>query len=87
MRIEVAVVPENCPGLEADDVEEDENAKVSFVYVEPGRKVKKGEELLELVGRKAAFEVISPADGVVEEVRVTEDDEVVKGQVVMVLEA
>ncbi len=86
MRIEVTLVPENCPGLEADDVEEGENARVSFVYVEPGRKVKKGEDLLELVGRKAAFDVVAPAEGTVAQVLVSEDQEVATGQVVVVLE-
>ena len=86
MRIEVALTPENCPELSPDDVEEGENAKVSFVYVEPGRKVRKGEELMELVGRKAAFNVVAPAEGVVEEILVSEDDEVEQGRVVVVLE-
>ncbi len=86
MRIKVAVTPENCPDLSPDDIEEDENAKVSFVFVEAGQKVKKGEELVELVGRKAAFSVVAPADGVVVGIPVSEDDEVATGQVVVVLE-
>ena len=86
MRIEVRVTPENCPELSPDDVEEDDSARVSFVYIEPGGKVKRKEDLIELVGRKAAFNVVAPAEGVVEEIRVSEGDEVETGQVVVVLE-
>jgi len=63
-----------------------EFAKVSFVYVAVGQKILEGEDLIEMVTDKAAFNVPSPRTGVVKSIFVEEDQKVNTGDRLVILE-
>jgi len=63
-----------------------EKAKISFWLVNEGDIVTEGDDLLEFTTDKAAFTVPSPKTGTVVERMVEEDDEVVEGDVLCILE-
>ena len=64
-----------------------DRAKLSFWYKEVGDRVAKEESLCEMFTDKATFDVPSPVDGKIIEIRVSEENEVVQvGQVICVME-
>lgn len=56
-------------------------ASVSYWHKAIGDNVKEGEDLVELVTDKAAFNMPSPASGVLKDILAQEGDEVIVGQV------
>jgi 2-oxoglutarate dehydrogenase E2 component (dihydrolipoamide succinyltransferase) len=78
MRIEIKV-----PELGDSGAEE---AAVSFWYFDQGEKIKEGEDLVELVTDKAAFNLPAPAAGVLAEVKSAEGDSVKVGEVIGLIE-
>lgn len=58
-----------------------EKASVSYWHKSIGDSVKEGEDLVELVTDKAAFNMPSPVSGTLKEILVSEGDEVRVGQV------
>jgi len=61
-------------GEDAGDV-----ATVAFWYVDPGQTVEEGDELVQMLTDKAAFDVPSPVAGEVKELLADEDQEVQVG--------
>jgi 2-oxoglutarate dehydrogenase E2 component (dihydrolipoamide succinyltransferase) len=57
-----------------------EKAGVSYWHKSEGDKVEKGEDLVELVTDKAAFNMPSPESGILKEILAHEGDEVSVGQ-------
>ncbi len=57
----------------------DEEARVSFWYVDVGEEVEEGDELVQVITDKATFDVASPVRGRVAEHCVDEDAEVCLG--------
>lgn len=66
--------------------QEVKNATVTYIYVQPGDTVKKGDDIIELATQKSVFVVPSPVDGVVKEVLVQEADSVDADKALMVIE-
>ncbi len=58
-----------------------EKASVSYWHKSIGDSIKEGEDLVELVTEKAAFNMPSPISGTLKEILVSEGDEVRVGQV------
>ena len=58
-----------------------DKANVSYWHRSIGDAIKEGEDLVELVTDKAAFNVPSPASGILKEVLIEEGNEVKVGQV------
>ncbi len=63
-----------------------DKAKVSFWYLDPGQKVKEGDDLVEMITDKASFTVPSPASGSLKERLVGENDVVAVGQVMAIID-
>lgn len=63
-----------------------ESASVSYWFKKPGDAVKEGEDLVELVTDKAAFNMPSPETGKIKELLVGEGDVVKVGQAIAVME-
>jgi 2-oxoglutarate dehydrogenase E2 component (dihydrolipoamide succinyltransferase) len=59
-----------------------DKANVSYWHKQIGDAVKEGEDIVELVTDKAAFNMPSPASGTVKELLAQEGDEVRVGQVI-----
>jgi len=78
MRVEVKV-----PELGGSDVTE---ADVSFWYYDEGEEVDEGEDLVEILTDKAAFNISAPASGTLAEVNAGEGETVKVGQVLGVIE-
>ena len=74
----MALVEVQLPTLGEDGPDE---ATISFFLVAEGTAIKKDDKLVELLTDKATFDVVSPADGTLKEIRVQEDDLVKVGQV------
>ncbi len=68
-------------GEDAGDV-----ATVAFWYVDPGQTVEEGDELVQMLTDKAAFDVPSPVAGEVKECLAQEDQEIEVGQVLCRIE-
>ncbi len=58
-----------------------EKASVSYWHKSVGESVKEGEDLVELVTDKAAFNMPSPVSGILKEILAVEGEEVKVGQV------
>ncbi|MCX5679935.1 MAG: lipoyl domain-containing protein [Candidatus Omnitrophica bacterium] len=58
-----------------------EKASISYWHKSVGDSIKAGEDLVELVTDKAAFNMPSPASGTLKEILAAEGDEVKVGQV------
>jgi len=71
------------PDLGEDGPDE---ATLSYFVFEEGDEVKKDEKLAEVLTDKATFDLVSPADGTLKEIRVEEDEAVKVNQVVAVVE-
>ena len=56
-------------------------ASISYWHHKKGDPIKEGEDLVELVTDKAAFNMPAPASGTLLEILVNEGDEVVVGQI------
>jgi 2-oxoglutarate dehydrogenase E2 component (dihydrolipoamide succinyltransferase) len=78
MKLEVKV-----PELGESDADE---VTISFWYFDTGEKVREGEELVELLTDKAAFNVAVPANGVLCEVKVAEGEAASVGDVLGCIE-
>ncbi len=63
-----------------------DKANISYWHKSAGDSVKSGEDLVELVTDKAAFNMPSPASGILKEVMAHEGDEVKVGQVLARIE-
>ena len=74
--------------MKLPDLGEDagKEATLSFWYFEEGAKIKKDEDLVEMVTDKATFNVPAPAGGTLKEVLVVEGDKVAVGAVMAVIE-
>jgi len=55
---------------------------VSFVYVDEGTQVAKGEPLIEIVTDKATTDIPTPESGIVRSICVTEDESIKIGDVI-----
>lgn len=64
-----------------------EEASVSFWYYDPGEKIEKDEDLVELLTDKAAFNITAPASGTLLEAGVGEGDTVKSGDLLGVMES
>lgn len=58
-----------------------DEARVAFWYVEPGETVEEGDDLVQMLTDKAAFDVPSPVAGKIVELVADEDEHVKVGQV------
>ena len=67
--------------------DKDLEASVSFWYFDPGEAVKEGDDLLEVVTDKAAFNVPAPASGKVIEITTGEGAVVKAGDLLGAIEA
>ena len=63
-----------------------DKAKVSFFSVEEGEEIKEGDEVVEMLTDKVAFNVEAPATGTIKKILVQEDQEVKVGDVLAVIE-
>jgi len=63
-----------------------DEATVSFFHFEEGDEVKEGDALVEMVTDKAAFDVPSPASGVLKKILADEDQVVRVGEALAVIE-
>lgn len=61
-------------------------ASVSFWHKNVGDRINEGEDLVELVTDKAAFNMPAPAAGILKEIKAPEGDEVAVGQVIAIIE-
>lgn len=66
-----------------EDVNE---ATVSFWHINKGEKINKGDDLVEMVTDKAAFNVPSPASGVLTKVMFEEGQTAKVGQTIAIIE-
>lgn len=67
----------NLPSLGGDD---NDRARVSFIYKDAGDTVAKDDDLIEMVTDKATFNVPAPCAGRIVAMRVSEDDTVRVGE-------
>jgi len=58
-----------------------QEARVAFWYVEPGEKVEKDDDLVQMITDKATFDIPSPVRGQVTQRVADEDQEVKVGQI------
>lgn len=63
-----------------------ERATVSFWYFQEGQKVNEKDDLVELATEKAAFNLPSPASGIITEIFFREGDEVKVGEVLALID-
>jgi len=63
-----------------------DKASISYWYKQPGEAIKKGEDLVELITDKAAFNMPSPLDGTIKEILVDEGSSAKVGQAIVVIE-
>ena len=63
-----------------------DEATVSFFHFEEGDKVNEGDNLVEMVTDKAAFDVPSPVTGVLKKILVDEDQVVRVGEALAIIE-
>jgi pyruvate/2-oxoglutarate dehydrogenase complex dihydrolipoamide acyltransferase (E2) component len=60
-------------------------AGISYWHKSVGDSVKEGEDLVELVTDKATFNMPAPVSGILKEVKASEGDDVIVGQVIAVI--
>lgn len=60
-----------------------EKATVSYIYVKVSDSVKEGEDVVEISTDKATFNVTANTEGIIEEILVSEGDEVKVGDVLL----
>ena len=68
-----------------DENDAEEEAEVSFWYIEEGEAVKQGQDLVEVITDKAAFTVPAPVGGILVETLKGEGDKVKEGDDIAVI--
>lgn len=61
-------------------------ATISFWHIENGEKINEGDDLVEMVTDKAAFNVPAPATGVLNEIMFEEGQTVKVGEVIAIIQ-
>ncbi|MBY0380099.1 MAG: beta-ketoacyl-ACP synthase 3, partial [Burkholderiales bacterium] len=61
----------------------DESVLINTIFVKPGDVVKSGDKLVDIEASKASGEILSPCNGVVEELMVNESDRAIVGNILL----